>query len=120
MSDKPDPQTAVKRIKQANVSDEDATEMNRLHGAVYTGEDDTFHYYIVMWEADNPEAPGETVLVERYAQLAKHDAHDDVFLKNGINRRMTTKLPAALASVYAKMARREDGEDDGKVTYREV
>ena len=76
-----------------------------IFGIIYAGESDTARYFLVVHSRTHD---GNRYLNERYVLLAKDSADiDDTYMKNGINRRISSGLPDLayrLADVYQQAA----------------
>lgn len=97
------------RILGLNDADDDA-----LTNIVRAGENEHQFFFLVILER---EYQGNTYLNERYVALSKHDADEDTWMKNGINRRVNTDvdgMATTLARAYQSIANRSqtDLEED--------
>ena len=76
-----------------------------VFGIVHAGESETAHYFLVVHERTHE---GNRYLNERYVLLAKDGADiEDTYMKNGINRRISSDLvdlADSLAVLYERAA----------------
>lgn len=94
---------------------------DELAALIPCGESEAAEFHIAIVERDHPDEDGQSILMERYAQLAAEWSDmSDTFLKNGINRRSPKgdgTLARNLAQAYASTATKVEA---GTVADRDV
>lgn len=86
--------------------------VKRIHGLLYTGSDDVAHYYVAVWESENPAAETDNLNI-RYLRLGTVENSEDTLMKNGISIRDdgSAELPAGLAGILKDVLGRRNGSD---------
>lgn len=108
---RPTSETVVSAVQKA-IDAEEAV----VHGILPTGESQHLRFYLVVWEIPHRDAgegsvpEGATLLKERYFQIPKDSAPEEVaasgpqFKRNGIARRDTGDLKTRLVRLYARVS----------------